>query len=843
MQRIVTMPSEEPSLDDLNFIMNLQRQEAFDDHTRNDASPLSDPPADNETPEEKLMKIVGSPLPGIPKDKQELIKRAQSARQKSARSRYSYSASGSKGAFNFDPSDGEKDEWRRTIDRSRSNEVQPADITEIRRVSSTASGNRSSARPPSTDKRRSMNRRRSSSRSLTGDLSVSSIRSSDTRNSEREGKSSNRRSSSRVRPNSEISVRSNRSLSSLERINNASGISDWDEGSKKDESSNVQSRYRRRSSSNPRNESSPMRRGRRTSTTPRQSESPTRRGRDSMKEQRSKVRMSSKDAEGRRRRRSNSRPKLSTETDDEPKFEQLWTPNSKRKSYEYGEKLLQEENNPVATGSFASVKEALTDDGKKKKTKLEKIHELNAKCERYKIEWINASKEKKKFRKELHSVQVDIVSLNMEIDTHKAEADILRRQLTESLQKLDETEQEKREELTQYANATKELAQSRIDYTKSLNDVRELRIEMDKLESTIREKDTHIDSLKDELGGCKKQVDELKLDLIHADDEAIKLDNEVKRIEEELVMFKAAAEQDAKEGGAENLRRVQSDIEHRLQDEKERRLFEKEEKLDAKIKQFEEERERFFQKQKEREEGLVERQHVETVKEKERYEQRRELDDTINTRLKELEANNTGLQGRLKSEQLDSTMKLKRRDESIEALQKNLAEVQKQLAARDADPDGVVSLQREVESAKAEIATMNEDLAEAQRFNGMLEEEIEDLRTGSSELRGELETLQKASTASTSEMNKLRRKVEEWQKKSSEWTDKGKLEETCCLLYNSIWGKFLICYVHFSFSLERESRILGKGCSGYRSLLQRRQYVTRKLKNRRSAGTIPSSRF
>lgn len=119
-------------------------------------------------------------------------------------------------------------------------------------------------------------------------------------------------------------------------------------------------------------------------------------------------------------------------------------------------------------------------------------------------------------------------------------------------------------------------------------------------------------------------------------------------------------------------------------------------------------------------------------------------------------------------------MKLKKKDESIGTLQKSLTEVKKQLAERDADPEGVVSLQRDVESAKTETATVNEDLAEAQRLNGMLEEEIEDLRRGSAELNGDLETLQKATASSTTEMDRLRIKLEEWQNKSSEWTDKGK---------------------------------------------------------------------
>eukprot|EP00980_Cylindrotheca_fusiformis_P008254 scaffold1736_cov127-Cylindrotheca_fusiformis.AAC.68 len=746
------MPAKEPSLDELNYIMNLQRQEAFDDATRQTMSSSttpSDPPSENdgqhETAEETLLKIVGSPLPGMSKERMELAKAAAAAKHTTnttKKSRFSYSASGS-APLRYHPSDAEREEWRKTIERSQSqNEVPSPSGSQpntksggLRRSSSTVSVSRISPK----GKRRSMGRRErsSSSRSLTMDMAGdgSSVTSNDTRNSERGG----------------------RSVSSLDPHNLISAADSMDdEGSRKGEDGTA-TRYRvKRSSSNPRND---QRRGRRNSST-RQNEG----------QSRSKGRTSSKDAES-RRRRSRSRPKPSTEVDDEEKFEQLWTPNSQRKTYSYGDKKF-EEDNPISSGSFASLKQAMTDDSKKKKTKLEKIHELQATCERYKTEWINASREKKKFRKELQSVQSDMVSLNMEIETHKAEAEILRRQLSESILKLDETEQEQRKERTDYSSAAKELAQSRIDFTKSLNEVRELRIQMDKLEAVIREKDAKIGALTDELGDCKQQIKELKLDLIHADDEGIKLDGEIKRMEEELHMFKEAAEKDGQEGGADNLRRAQSDVEKRLQEEKERRLLEREEKLEARMKQFEEERERFFEKQKEREQGLAERQHIEHEKQKESSEHRKEMDAAINSRLKELEESNAALQGRLKSEQLDSTMKLKTRDQSIEVLQKSLAEIKKQLLERDADPEGIVALQREVESAKAETAAMNDDLAEAQRLNGMLEEEIEDLRTGSSELRGELTVLQQKSSTSATEMEKLKKKVDEWHKKSSEWTDK-----------------------------------------------------------------------
>ena len=132
---------------------------------------------------------------------------------------------------------------------------------------------------------------------------------------------------------------------------------------------------------------------------------------------------------------------------------------------------------------------------------------------------------------------------------------------------------------------------------------------------------------------------------------------------------------------------------------------------------------------------------ADSAKQKTRDAQRREMDSELTTRLKELEENNTSLKGRLKSEQLQAAVKMKQKDEAIEKLAKDLAEMKKQLAQRDADPEGLVALQMEVAKAKADAHTIQEDLVEAQRMNGMLQEEIEDFQTTSAELRSELETL------------------------------------------------------------------------------------------------------
>mmetsp|Transcript_18466 Transcript_18466/g.45767 ORF Transcript_18466/g.45767 Transcript_18466/m.45767 type:complete len:995 (-) Transcript_18466:2335-5319(-) len=837
------MTGETPSLDELNAIMNLERKEAFDDPT----SELSDHD-DNESPEEKLMKIIDKPLPGIPKEKQDLFKKSQAARKKSSRTRYSYIASGggtvTANRFQFaDPLNPEKEEWRKTLNQSFNNPrdknaAETNDFTGIQRVSSNSSSGAS--------QNRNRLQKRLSARSLNMD-GTESLTSTDTRNttSERRGRRKN----------------SSHSRSSLNPASVTSSLNDSDDKESSFSSSDylevpaqqdggkppVPRKVRRGSRTQPDDGGQPpkgrqsmrgRRRGSRDSQTMQAQTMQVKtsqqgpqgnnrqqgnnrpqgnnRQQSNIRQQgNNRQRANSQDAEGTRRsiskdaegvrkantRRSTSRGKMASfedawaETPDKEEEDTRVAPlrrgnskkdiNGKRRSarasanlasFEQAWDQVEADNGDLAAAATmeTNLQRSMTSDsGNKKRTKREKIFELQAKCDRYKKEWIEASKDKKKVRKELQDVQVSIVSLNMQIDTQKAETEILQKQLTDTVQKLLEIKKVQEKERAEADETAQDLEQSKLDYTKAISDTRELRTRIDELEDSMSDKDKQIASLKNDLAESKKLIGELKLDLMHADDEGILLEKELKRLEEELEAYKTAAQKDQAEGGSEdNLRKAQSDIEKRLYEEKERRLNEKQLKLEAKIKEFEEQKEKAQQQQQERQKEMASQQMADSEKQKTRDEQRREMDSELTNHLKELEDNNMVLKGKLKSEQLQTTIKLKQRDETIEQLTKDMAEMKKQLAQRDADPDGLVALQREVETAKAESISVQEDLAEAQRMNGMLQEEIEDFQTTSGELRGELETLENEKRQFSTEMAKVKAKSDEWQKKSSHWTDK-----------------------------------------------------------------------
>lgn len=409
---------------------------------------------------------------------------------------------------------------------------------------------------------------------------------------------------------------------------------------------------------------------------------------------------------------------------------------------------------------------------KLKKTKLEKIHELQAKCDRYKREWVDASNEKKRYRKDLEASRQEVAAKTQEVETFMAETKILQKNLSEALSKLDETQEEQRKERTELSNTAKDLAQARIDHAKSVNEARELREKLDKLEEQMNEKDLQISSLKNELQASKENCEHLEADVLYADDQIVKLEEEIKKIEDEVSMYREAAETDGEENGGENLRCVRNEMEVRLHEEREKRLDEKQRKLDEKLKHFEDEKDRYLEFQRERERDFMDQQAHEIKKSKSRDEARHQRDDEINERLKALEDDNTALQGRLKSEQLDANVKLKAKEDAIEKLQKELAQTKNELKQQEADPNSLLSLQKEAETSKTEAETTMLDLEEALKQNAMLQEGINDAVNVNKEMKVWVKTLEDTVNEQKREAEIQKRRAEEWQRKSGEWSDK-----------------------------------------------------------------------
>jgi hypothetical protein len=402
---------------------------------------------------------------------------------------------------------------------------------------------------------------------------------------------------------------------------------------------------------------------------------------------------------------------------------------------------------------------------KTKKTKLEKIHELQAKCDRYKKEWSDASKDKRYYRKELDANKLQVVSLTKKVETHLMETSILQKNLSEALQQLETTQEEQRKERAELSNAAKDLAQARIDHAKSVNDCRELQSQLDRMEGEMKEKDRQIQSLQEDLNAAKAHVENLEADLLYADEQITKLEDDIKRIEEEVAIYREVANRENGEHDGEKLREVRDEMEQRMFEEREKRLEEKQRKLEEKMKQFEEEKERHQEQQAKKEQEMREQLAEDSEKLKSRDEGRQKLDDEINDRLKKLGDDNAALQGRLKSEQLDAAAKIKKKDVAIEELQKEIAKLKE-----DARSTGVEALQQEIEIVKTTAGTTQAELEDALKQNKMLQEEVSELKTVNTEMKTWVVTLEDVTIDQKKIIDYEKGRMEEWRKKAGDWS-------------------------------------------------------------------------
>jgi chromosome segregation ATPase len=403
---------------------------------------------------------------------------------------------------------------------------------------------------------------------------------------------------------------------------------------------------------------------------------------------------------------------------------------------------------------------------KAKKSKLEKIHELQAKCDRYKKEWSDASRDKRKYRKDLDESKLQVMSLKKKVETHVSETTILQKNLAEALQKLDAAQEEQRTERTELSNTAKELAQARLDHAKAVNDSRDLQAKIDLLDGEMKEKNRQIAKLEDELTSAKSGIRNLEADLLYADEQMTGLEDDIKKIEEELVMYREAAQKGSGEENGEKLREAREEIEKRLFDEREKRLEEKQRKLDEKMKQFENEREQYLEQQAKKDQELQEQQLEEGAKLKARDEDRQKLGDEINDRLKKLGDDNAALQGRLKSEQLDASMKLKAKDEAIEKLMKELAQVKEGSGASK-----IETLQEEIEAIKASVGTTEAELEDANTQNKILQDEVDELKNVNSNMKDWIIHFEEVTYVQKMEIEKQKEKLNELHAKSGEWSN------------------------------------------------------------------------
>lgn len=150
----------------------------------------------------------------------------------------------------------------------------------------------------------------------------------------------------------------------------------------------------------------------------------------------------------------------------------------------------------------------------KRKSKMEKIIQLQEKTQRYKDEFRKVQKDRKALKKELEGKKLETASLTKEVDTHVAETFILKSKLSEALQQLDRTELGERKDRSAITKLQKELSAVRGDYNAAVTRIARMREEVESMKVSVSRKDEQIKSLTKEISDQATQVDALHMDMV-----------------------------------------------------------------------------------------------------------------------------------------------------------------------------------------------------------------------------------------------------------------------------------------------------------------------------------------
>ena len=424
-----------------------------------------------------------------------------------------------------------------------------------------------------------------------------------------------------------------------------------------------------------------------------------------------------------------------------------------------------------------------------KKTKLEKIKELQVQVDIVQTELKTMTEQRNQIENELKASKDEVAKSQKLVEFHEGQTQSLGKRLAQAEEDLETTRIEQRTDISNYSDAAKELAKVNIDYAKSVDESRIMKEELIGLKAQLTEKEEKIKILELDLKASNENMEGLEKDVLYADDQISKLESDIQKLEEEITLFNEAAKKDEEgenDGTTSHLREAQNEAEKRRFEQREKELEEKSMALEEQNRLFEEEMKEFERQKLEHleEQELKEKEFEEkrARDEEERAKREEELknsdegraqkDVELNNLLSELKDENTALNGRLKSEQLESTMKLQNKDNTIAELEAQVSKLTEEKQIRDSAPDSSPSLMEEIETLKSEATRRHSDFEVVQMKKTELEDEMTDLRKQNTDSKKRLSELESEIAQQKKECEHHRKRTLEWQKKTGEWSEK-----------------------------------------------------------------------
>jgi len=147
---------------------------------------------------------------------------------------------------------------------------------------------------------------------------------------------------------------------------------------------------------------------------------------------------------------------------------------------------------------------------KKRKSKMEKIRQLQAKNELYKEEFKRVQKDRKRLRKELEAKSDEIASLGKKIDERLTEVSRLKEELSDVLLQLERTDHDAEKDQTTIAQLSDELEKTKDELSQALKRVSDYKNDVSDLREYVRRKDDQIEALTREVSSQEDRIRSLQ---------------------------------------------------------------------------------------------------------------------------------------------------------------------------------------------------------------------------------------------------------------------------------------------------------------------------------------------
>jgi chromosome segregation ATPase len=150
--------------------------------------------------------------------------------------------------------------------------------------------------------------------------------------------------------------------------------------------------------------------------------------------------------------------------------------------------------------------------GEKRKSKMEKIRQLQTKNELYKTEFKRVQKDRKLLKKEVEAKNIEIESMTKDIDAHISETSILKLKLSQALQEIHHNQEDQRRDLAMVKTVSRDLSDAKQRLDQALSRVGTLKDDLDDMREQVRQKDEQIEDFKGEIRNQIKLVQVLEVE-------------------------------------------------------------------------------------------------------------------------------------------------------------------------------------------------------------------------------------------------------------------------------------------------------------------------------------------